>query len=469
MSSTTLSKEFHDEMLDITNPYLYDESISEENYFEYTPQTQANNNSPSHQIKIDINAQDIYTLPSKSYISITGQIRRADNNNAYAAENEITLINNAMMYLFSSIKYELNATPIETINCPGQVTSMLGYLTYPDDFSTSAGLKCCWSKDTTNNANSKKFSASPRVANVAGGAAVPEIVAGFFTPIDNETYNQGFAVRKNYIFSSNPIGSFTFHIPLDHIFGFAEYKHVLYGMKHTLTLTRSSNTESLFRSGTHDGKVDITDIVWNMLQIKPSLEYLSSMREVIEKKIPIALNFRARNSEQTTLTQTLNQTWRLSVTGGVEKPRWIIIGFQTSKNTTQQQNPAVFNHCNLTNAYVTLNSIRYPMRSLNNNFTKNDYLKLYDSFDSFKQKYHGITSLVGGTQANVAAFKDLFPIIVFDVNRQNETLKTGVMDLQVRLEFSEAVPADTIAYAVIISDRFYKISSDGKNVSIISN
>ena len=76
---TTLSEEVHDEMLDINEPYLFDESISSKNFFEYTPQTQANNNTPSHQISIIINNQDIYTQPSKSYVSIKGQIRRANN------------------------------------------------------------------------------------------------------------------------------------------------------------------------------------------------------------------------------------------------------------------------------------------------------------------------------------------------------------------------------------------------------
>src|SRR5258708_22771963 len=99
--ASNISQEIHDEMLDIQDPFLIDESISEINYFEYTPQTQSNNNSPGH-IRIDINAQDIYTLPSKSYISIKGQIRRADTNAAYVRGDEITLINNAMMYLFNS-------------------------------------------------------------------------------------------------------------------------------------------------------------------------------------------------------------------------------------------------------------------------------------------------------------------------------------------------------------------------------
>src|SRR5271165_125137 len=141
---TTLKREVHDEMLDIEELHLYDDSIRSMKFYEYTPQTQANNNTTGHQISIIINNQDIYSLPSKTYISIKGQIRIADNSNAYAAADEIALINNAMMYLFTGIKYELGNTMLESINYPGQVTSMLGYLSYPDDFSTSSGLKCSW-------------------------------------------------------------------------------------------------------------------------------------------------------------------------------------------------------------------------------------------------------------------------------------------------------------------------------------
>ena len=451
------SLEVHDEMLDISEPHHYDESISAMDYYEYTPQTQANNNTSGHQISMIINNQDIYSLPSKSYISIKGQLRRLGNNNAFAAGDEITLINNAMMYLFSSIRYELSNTTIETINCPGQTTSMIGYLSYPDDFSKSTGLTCCWSKDTNVTADSAKFAVS---------AAAPG--AGYI-PGDNPAYNEGFAIRKGHLFSSNPLGCFEFHIPLTHVFGFAEYKKVIYGMKHTLTLTRGSDNAAIYRDPTAvDGKVDITHISWHMPQIQMTPEYLAGMRKLIEQKITLPLAFRARTTEQTILNQIQNPTWRLSVTGGVEKPRWIIIGFQTEKMDTQQQNPAVFNNLNLKNAYITLNSERYPKNEIMANFSKNEYMRLFNMFDDFKRDYHGIDSLVGGTQVNVPAYKSLFPLIVFDVRRQNETLKTGVMDIQVKFEFNEAVPANTTAYSVMISDRFYKLSSDGKNLSVLS-
>ena len=157
-----------------------------------------------------------------------------------------------------------------------------------------------------------------------------------------------------------------------------------------------------------------------MPQIQMSPEYLTGMRTLIEQKITLPLAFRARTSDQTILSQALKSTWRISVTGGVEKPRWIIIGFQTSRIDTQQQNPAVFDHLNLRNAYITLNSQRYPMLDSMTNFDRNEYMKLYDMFDDFKKDYYGIDSLIGGTQVNVAAYKSLFPIIVFDARKQNE-------------------------------------------------
>jgi len=69
------SAEVDDEMLDINEPHPHDESISSMNFYEYTPQTQANNITAGQQISMIINNQDIYTLPSKSYISFKGQIR----------------------------------------------------------------------------------------------------------------------------------------------------------------------------------------------------------------------------------------------------------------------------------------------------------------------------------------------------------------------------------------------------------
>ena len=142
------------------------------------------------------------------------------------------------MYIFNQISYSIEGREMERILCPGQISSMLGYLKYPDDFSTSSALESCWSKDTTNHANSSEFEES--VVVPAAGVA-----AGALTPRKNANYNQGFHVRKSFLMSANPRGSFQFLIPFSHMFGFAEYKKIIWGMKHSLKLTPSSNRNLL--------------------------------------------------------------------------------------------------------------------------------------------------------------------------------------------------------------------------------
>ena len=456
MSNNTLSHETHNEILDVTDPYAFDESIYSMKFVEYFPMSQLNNNRTSTKIAIDVHAADTYVLPSESYISIKLKLTRADNNE-FDAAHEISLINNAVMYLFDNIEYELGGKQIESINNPGQVTSMLGYLKYPDDFSTSAGLSCCWSKDTTNNANSAKYSPS-------GAIAANDRI----TPAENPNYNQGFAARKAFLNSSDPRGMATFHIPFSHIFGSAEYKKVIYGLKHSLYLNRSNDTQALFRAaGVANGKINVVEIVWIMPTIELSPVYLAGMRDIIDKKQILPYCFSARKCYSSALHQTNVLNWTLSGEGGVEKPRWIIVGFQTDKINSQEQNPAVFDHLNFKNAYVTLNGVRYPDSDIKTNFRENDYMKLYCMFDNFKKEYYGIDSLVGGTQVNVSAYKTLFPIIVFDVRKQSEKMKNGVSDITMKFEFGDNVPANTMGYAIVISDRIYKISSDGKNMSVV--
>ena len=152
----------------------------------------------------------------------------------------------------------------------------------------------------------------------------------------------------------------------------------------------------------------------------------------------------------------------------MEKPRYIIVGFQTNKKT-QETNPALFDNLNLSSAYLQLNSCTYPKLDYENNFTTNNYAALYSLFDNFKKEYDGVNSLIGGSQVSYPAFKSLFPILVFDVRHQNEKIKPGVVDIMLQFKFREAVPADTTAYAFIISDKFYKLRSDGKNLTMVTN
>ena len=66
---------------------------------------------------------------------------------------------------------------------------------------------------------------------------------------------------------------------------------------------------------------------------------------------------------------------------------------------------------------------------------------------------------------NPIAFKSLHPIHVYDVSKPSQRLTEGVVYLTVSMEFSVAVPANTQAYALVISDRMLKFKSDGSKMS----
>ena len=89
-------------------------------------------------------------------------------------------------------------------------------------------------------------------------------------------------------------------------------------------------------------------------------------------------------------------------------------------------------------------------------------------FNDFKQEYYGISSLVGGTQVNLPAFKTLFPIIVFDVRQQDEKLKSGAVNMKLSFFFDRGVPDNTMAYSCVLSDRVFQFVSDGRSISVKS-
>jgi hypothetical protein len=317
----------------------------------------------------------------------------------------------------------------------------------------------CWSKDTTNNANSAKFQSS-QAAPAAG-----------YTPTENPNFNQGFAARKALLMSADPAGSFSFIIKFEHIFGFSEYGKIIYNMKHTLTLTRNVNDILPIHKAQNVGnaKIKLNQITWRMPYMKPEITELTKLRDIIINKTTIPIAFSARQSESTNVPQGVRtHEYRLSLGGGIEKPRWIIAGFQNDKSTTQFQNPSVFDHCNLSRVYVNLNGERYPINDIEIDFESNDYAVLYHMFDSFKREYYGFNSLVGGTQVNFSTFKTLFPIIVLDVRRQSERLRSGVVDMSLRFSLKEPIPQHTMLYVLTISDREYKLKSDGNNLSLVS-
>ena len=414
-----------------------DESITSLEFHEYTAQTGVNLNNQG-EIRIIIETQDDFFLPSEAYLTIEGQLQKNDGTE-YVDADVVTLTNNALMYLFSNVKYKLSGQEVESLNNPGQGTSMFGMLTYPDDFSKSSGLNQLWFKDT-------------------GTAAALDT-------------NTGFKGRHGYIVvSPKPKGTFSFSVPLKHMFGFTDdYNKIVYGFKHEITLNRKDDSDAIFRAAAADeGRVHLTKCSLYMPHVIPNDIEKLHLYKIIESKATIDVGYRMRQCDTIAVPQSTSFSWRLSVKSSPEKPRWIILGFQTNKDGNQEQNPAIFDNCNLKNAYVTLNSTRYPAVDYQLNFGQQKYSRMYKEAADFRKNYFGMDELISNSNINPADYKTLFPLFVFDVSKQSERLKNTITDITIKAQFVANVPANTEAYALVISDRILKFQSDGSKMAVIN-
>ena len=430
-------------ILRITDPILSDDSIDKYEDVEYEPVAGTNLNSSGQDIRLTIETQDIFTHPSESYLIIEGELKKNDNNR-YANDDPIALTNNGIMHLFKRIRYNLSGQEIENIFNVGQATTMLGLLKYPDDFSKSKGLNQLWYKDTTDTA----------------------VLAD----------NAGFKIRHDYIITnSQPRGSFSFRIPLKHIFGFCgDYDKVVYGLKHDLTLTRNNDNEAIYRGANNAagnplvaGKIVLSKISWFMPHVTPADKDKMELYKIIERKEKIPVGYRVIQCDSASIPQATSFSWRLSVKSSPEVPRFIIVGFQAGKSGDQEQNPSLFHNVNVSNIYAMLNSARYPTADYNISFLAQKFSRVYGDVAEFRAKFFNMDELVSNPNITPSDYRALYPLFLFDVSKQSEKLQYSTTDIHIKMHFNANVPANTEAYAVIISDRLINFQSDGNKLSVV--
>lgn len=423
-----------DEILNITEKTIISDSIEEYEYRDYDPVTGTSLNK-SGNISIVIESQDLWINPSNSYILIEGQLTKQDGTE-YADVDNVALTHNGIMQLFNTISYSLSAQEIERVDYPGQATTMFGLVTYPTCISNT-GLNFLWEKDTE-----------------------IEVLK-----------NKGFSERHDYLFKNTDLkGSFSFCIPLKHIFGFAaDYDKVIYGFRHELRFDKKSDTDdSIFRDDkAAPGKVNITRLTWMVPLVVPKDIARMQLFKIIENKETLDVNFRNRYCNKISVPQTTHFTWRLSTKASPECPRWVIITFQTNKSSDQTKNASIFDHLNLNNIYVKLNSRDYPSVKYDLSFSKMQFSRAFLDAVDFSTKYFGIDDNCFSVKPS--DYKKLYPIFVIDIKNQKEKMKGGITDITVEAFFSKNVPINTDAFALVISDKMIKFQSDGNKMAVVQN
>lgn len=401
------------DVLSIDRGVVFDESIAHCEVHAHQPYASSTFNN-SDEIRIAVQHQDLCLLPSQSSLHVHGRLVKIDGTTPVT---RTTLVNNAICHLFDEIRYELNAIEIDRNKNVGLTTLMKGYVSHS-----------------------------------------PNQIAA----LDNAGWLGANEVQQ----LTDDQGYFDVSIPLAMILGFAEdYHKIVANAKHELILVRSrSDNNAVLQSAPirinendllaqpEEFKIVLNKVEWRVPYVMPSDQYKIKLLNFIGKDKPISMSFRTWEMyEYPLLPNTSKNVWPVKTSSQLEKPRYVILGFQTKRKNNIGMNASHFDHCKISNVKLFLNSQYYPYGDLNLNIDQNQYALLYDMYTEFQKSYYN--KQVAEPLLTKREFLQYAPLIVIDCSKQNEALKSAPVDIRLEFETRENIPAETSAYCIILHDR----------------
>ena len=306
--------------------------------------------------------QNDFWLPSQSFLTIEGQIVRNPN------DSTIAFCPNGLLQLFSECKYLLNGVEIDHTRGLGLATTLKGYCNLTPDEMLSY--------------------------HHAGWGEFPD------------TLTTGVEHR------------FKACIPLKFLLGFAEdYTKILLGCRQELILTRAGHdknalwktlptrtegvTEANYKTTIANykaaelGTVTISKMTWNLASIAVADKARITLLQIINNDIPITIGFRSwQYFEHPSVPSTKEFKWTITSATQLERPRFIIVAFQTDRKDNVLAQANHFDHVNVTDVKVFLNSDSFPYSNLTLDFKRNKYGPAYQMFHNFQSTYYNETHRV---------------------------------------------------------------------------
>lgn len=130
------------------------------------------------------------------------------------------------------------------------------------------------------------------------------------------------------------------------------------------------------------------------------LNYLSKNR-----KIPI--QYRSMEmSEYPALPQTMHHRWTVKTVPHVNRPRFIIIAFQTNRKNRRVENAAQFDHCSVSDIRVHLNSQIYPYNPSEVDLDNGTFAELYHNYSKIQSSYYNGLEPKNHFNINYGQFQD---------------------------------------------------------------
>lgn len=194
-------------ILHVKQPVLRFDDVTSQQYHTYTPYTTTYKNND--EIRIPIQSQDLYILPSESFLQI--EFTTARNNGEPFGQLDASFTYGFISHMFSEIRYELNGVEIDRSKSPG-ITSL---------------MKCMTACKTTDKMAHDLY------------------VLNSLSNVQTRTYQAT--------------------IPLRFVLGFCDdFNKIILNSKHELILIRNRSDINVFQSNDNIVQLNVTKIHWKV-------------------------------------------------------------------------------------------------------------------------------------------------------------------------------------------------------------
>ena len=135
-------------------------------------------------------------------------------------------------------------------------------------------------------------------------------------------------------------------------------------------------------------------------------------------------------------------------------PEFAIVLFQTDRNN-QLKDYSLFDHCKVRSIFFRNGTNEtFPYEAWNLDVDNHKYFKMYDAYTVIKRVILKNTDMILSPKEFLATR----PMYVINTSNRRETIVKNKTNIKVSIDFSTAVPANTLCYVVLLGEK--KINYD---------
>lgn len=394
--------------MDIFDPVNFETNIIKKDVITYKPSLESYRYND--RIKITVNSSS-FTELYNSYIYLRLKVKSVP---ASANNKKMAFVNNGVMQLFSEVILELNGMEIEHIYNPGLSHLIFNMLIQDADSARSSS----------------------------------EYAYNSFSVKEGETFDMTIPL-KNFL-----------NFPRD-------YKKFMIYSRFDLTLVRSRSDENALLcleaittpttagAVAEKGEIVIEKIHWRIPHIVINDVLKLKILKSLDHGKEIYLPFRSIEYHEYINIPT-SPYFEWMVKSSIRRPLYAVAAFQTDKHFNLKTNNSRFDHLDVRNIRLCVNSMSYPFEQLNLDFANNYFAEAYKMYLDMRSTAVDNKS---GAVMTKAEFSENYPIFCFNLSNFDYEVKDSVIDLKLNCDFHKNPPANTNIVLLLVYENLFSYNA----------